>query len=130
MGAVALGAIAFTASPAAAGTVVADPAGGSGTLDTRFRSATTAHPLYITAHDSAADGHHVRVRVQSRTPGGTLTSHPFRKLTSGAGTSQTWTTSLSDDRGILALRIQACIYEKDRRLGCDESSWDYNPAYT
>ncbi|WP_328360873.1 hypothetical protein OG828_24775 [Streptomyces sp. NBC_00457] len=129
VGAAALGALAFTASPASAGTVGASNAGASGSGEFHYTSKTRAEHIYLELIDRAADGHHVRIRVQSLTPNREVTSYAWRSVTTGAGTAGTWLTSLTDTRGIWALRIQACVFEGNTALGCDESSWDGNIYY-
>lgn len=129
VGAAVLGALAFTASPASAGTVGASNAGVSGTGDFHYASKTHADNIYLELTDREADGHHVRLRVQSLTPNREVTNYAWRSVTSGAGTSGTWLTSLKDTRGIWALRIQACVFEGDTALGCEVSSWDGNIYY-
>ncbi|MFC5219193.1 hypothetical protein [Streptomyces coerulescens] len=129
VGAAVLGALAFTASPASAGTVGASNAGVSGSGDFHYASKTYADNIYLEVLDRAADGHHVRIRVQSLTPNREVTSYSWRSVTTGAGTVGTWLTSLKDTRGIWALRVQACVFEGDTALGCDESAWDGNIYY-
>ncbi|MEU5321246.1 hypothetical protein AB0G67_31500 [Streptomyces sp. NPDC021056] len=129
VGAAALGAFAFSVSPAAAGGVGASISGAQGTGDFYYASKTVANKIYLTVTDTAPDGHHVRIRVQSLTPERVVTSYAWRSVTAGYEHSDTWVTSLTDTRGIWALRIQVCVYEKDDQLGCDESSWDGNTYY-
>ncbi|MBE8471412.1 hypothetical protein [Streptomyces justiciae] len=129
VGAAALGALAFSVSPAAAGDVGESISGAKGSGSFYYNSKTVAGDIYLTLTDTAPDGHHVRIRVQSLTPDRVVTSYAWRKVTDGYGTSQTWVTSLTDTRGIWALRIQVCVYEGETQLGCDESDWDGNTYY-
>lgn len=129
VGAATLGALAFSASPALAGGVSKTIPGAYGEADFYYASKTRASDIYMTLLDREPDGHHVRMRVQSLTPNRVVTSYAWRSVTTGAGTSDTWVTSLTDTRGIWALRIQVCVFEKDTALGCDESDWDGNTYY-
>ncbi|MEU8850043.1 hypothetical protein AB0C70_28340 [Streptomyces sp. NPDC048564] len=129
VGAAALGALAFAASPASAGTVGADNGGASGKGDFHYASKTHADNIYLELHDRKADGHHVRIRAQSLTPDRVVTNYAWRSVTAGAGTAGTWVTSLKDNRGIWAMRIQVCVFEGDSALGCEVSAWDGNTYY-
>lgn len=129
VGTAALGAFALSVSPAAAGGVGESISGAQGTADFYYASKTVASDIYLTVTDTAPDGHHVRIRVQSLTPERVVTSYAWRSVTAGYQHSETWVTSLKDTRGIWALRIQVCVYEKDDQLGCGESDWDGNTYY-
>lgn len=129
VGAAALCALAFSASPAAAGGVSETIAGAYGSGDFYYRSKTVVDPIYLKALDREADGHHVRVRAQSLTPERVVTSYAWRSVTTGAGTTGEWVTSLQDTRGVWAMRIQVCVFEGDTALGCDVSDWDGNTYY-
>ncbi|GAA3235572.1 hypothetical protein MTQ10_19315 [Streptomyces sp. XM83C] len=129
VGAATLGAIAFSASPAAAGGVSRTISGAYGAADFYYSSKTYADRIYLTLQDRAPDGHHVRLRVQSQTRDRVLTSYAWRKVTTGYETVGQWVTELKDTRGIWSLRIQVCVFEGDKALGCDVSKWDGNPYY-
>ncbi|MCT7352740.1 hypothetical protein N4P33_11235 [Streptomyces sp. 15-116A] len=129
VGAAALSAIAFSASPAAAGGVSERIPGAYGSGDFYYSSKTKANQIYLKLVDEDADGHHVRIRVQSLTPDRVTTSYAWRSVTTGAGTVGEWVTSLTDTRGIWALRVQVCVFEGSTALGCDESDWDGNTYY-
>ncbi|MET7288599.1 hypothetical protein [Streptomyces sp. NPDC005573] len=129
VGAAALGAVAFAAGPASAGDVGASLPGAWGSATFQYDGKYIADHIYLTLADTAPDGHHVQIRVQSETTSRVVTSYAWRSVTTGADTEQTWVTSLQDNRGIWAMRIQVCVYEGSTQLGCDESSWDGNPAY-
>ncbi|QOV37045.1 hypothetical protein IM697_00790 [Streptomyces ferrugineus] len=129
VGAAALGVLAFSASPASAGDVSRTYGGVYGAASFHYASKTYADHIYLELLDREPDGHHVRLRVQSLTPNRVLTSYAWRKVTTGAGTTGQWVTELTDSRGIWALRIQVCVFEGERALGCDESAWDGNIYY-
>ncbi|MES5819286.1 hypothetical protein [Streptomyces sp. RG80] len=129
LGAATLGALAFSVSPASAGDVAESIPGAQGWGSFYYSSKTVANNIHLQLLDSDADGHHARIRVQSLTPERVVTSYAWRSVTTGAGHSDEWVTSLQDTRGIWALRIQVCVYEKDTQLGCDESDWDGNTYY-
>ncbi|MFF9095393.1 hypothetical protein ACF1AX_19950 [Streptomyces sp. NPDC014802] len=129
IGAAALGALAFAVSPASAGEVSRSMNGAYGSGDFYYSSKTNANRIYLKLQDRAADGHSVRIRVQSLTPNRVLTSYAWRSVTTGAGTTGEWVTSLQDTRGIWALRVQVCVFEDGTALGCAESAWDGNTYY-
>jgi hypothetical protein len=129
VGAAALGAVAFAAGPAAAGDVGASLTGAIGSATFTYDGHYIAPQIYLTLADTRADGHHAQLRVQSVDPNKTVHSYAWHYVYTGADTEQTWPTSLQDNRGIVALRIQVCVAEGSTILGCDESSWDGNPNY-
>jgi hypothetical protein len=129
VGAAAVAAVAFAASPAFAGDVYAQATGSQGWGDFRYNSKTSAYSIQLEVQDIAADGHHVRVRAQSLDPLRNVTSYAWRYNYGGYGTKLGWSTSLTDSGGIWAMRIQVCTYEGDTPLSCDTSSWDGNPYY-
>ncbi|MEU2980659.1 hypothetical protein ABZ678_27825 [Streptomyces hirsutus] len=94
-----------------------------------YASKTNSNEIYLRLVDTRADGHHVRIRVQSLTPNRVVTNYAWRSVTTGADTAGEWVTSLTDSRGIWALRVQVCVFEKDTALGCGESAWDGNTYY-
>ncbi|MFC5953898.1 hypothetical protein ACFP51_05125 [Streptomyces pratens] len=119
----------FSASPAAAGGVSETVYGAYGSGDFYYASKTNSNKIYLKLADSNADGHHVRIRVQSLTPNRVVTSYAWRSVTTGAGTANEWVTSLTDSNGIWALRVQVCVFEKDTAVRCGESAWDGNTYY-
>ncbi|MGW3203032.1 hypothetical protein [Streptomyces sp. NPDC001135] len=129
VGAAAVGAVALATGPAFAGSVGANVYGAQGSGTFRYDGHYIAPQIYLTVADTNKDGHSVGIRVQSLTPDRKVTSYSWHKVYTGASTEQTWPTSLQDNRGIWALRVQVCVFEGDRTLGCDESSWDGNPNY-
>ncbi|MBZ9640081.1 hypothetical protein [Streptomyces sp. PSKA30] len=129
MGAAAVAALAFAASPASAGDVYAEAVGSQGWGDFSYNSRTSAYSIILTVQDTKADGHHVRVRAQSQDPLGNISSYSWRYNYEGYGAKISWSTSLTDSDGIRAMRVQVCTYEGDTPLSCDTSGWDGNPYY-
>jgi hypothetical protein len=129
VGAAVLGALAFSAAPASAGVVKADMGAAYGVGDFRYAHKTYADFIHLELTDLKADGHHVRIRVQSLTPDRETTSYSWRSVTTGYGSQGVWETELRDSRGIWAMRIQVCVFEGNTALGCEESRWDGNTHY-
>ncbi|CAL9470252.1 hypothetical protein [Streptomyces sp. enrichment culture] len=129
VGAAAVAALAFAASPASASDVYAEATGARGWGDFSFKSRTSAYDIQLAVQDTKADGHHVRIRAQSMDPLRNVTSYAWRYNYEGYGATLNWTTSLDDSDGIWAMRIQVCTYEGDTPMSCDTSSWESNPYY-
>ncbi len=129
MGAAAAATLALAASPAFAGDVYARATGSQGWGEFYYNSRTSAYSITLAVQDTAADGHHVRVRAQAEDPLRNISTYPWRSVTGGYGVKGSWATSLTDSRGIWAMRIQVCTFEGDTPLSCDTSPWDGNPYY-
>ncbi|WP_159038105.1 hypothetical protein [Streptomyces sp. WM6386] len=129
MGAAAVAALAFAASPASAADVTASPSGARGWGSFDYNSTTSAYSIHMEVQDTKADGHHVRVRVQSLDALHDVSSYAWRYNYNGYGATLGWNTSLTDSNGIAGLRIQVCTFEGDTPLSCDTSSWDNNPYF-
>ncbi|GAB2607732.1 hypothetical protein GCM10027168_45740 [Streptomyces capparidis] len=129
MGAAAAAALVLSTGTASAGDVYDSTTGSAGWGDFSYASKTHAYSIHLRLRDTAADGHHVRIRVQSLDPTRNVTSYTWRSVTTGYNTEGIWSTSLTDTSGIWALRIQVCTFEGDTALSCATSSWDGNNYY-
>ncbi len=129
VGAAAAATLAFAASPALAGDVYGEASGSRGWGEFYYKSRTNAYSIILAVQDTAADGHHVRVRAQSEDPLRNVTSYAWRYNYGGYGVTANWSTSLTDSNGIWAMRIQVCTFEGDTPISCDTSPWDGNPYY-
>lgn len=66
--------------------------------------------------DTRADGHHVRVRLVTRRSDGTDHAWPWHAVYSGAGTSDSWSTTATDSGGIRLIWQEAAVFEGDTKL--------------
>jgi len=129
VGAAAVAALVLSTGTASAGSVYDRATGSEGWGDFSYASKTYAHSIHLRVRDTAADGHHVRIRVQSLDPTRNVTSYAWRSVTTGHNTEGIWSTSLTDSSGIWALRIQVCTFEGDTAQSCATSGWDGNNYY-
>ena len=72
--------------------------------------------LALELKDTAADAHHVRIRIVSQQHDGKRVNWPWRKNTGGSGTTANWTTTADDDRGLHELGVQVARFEGDTLL--------------
>lgn len=95
--------------------------GGSENLVSR----TFLDDVHLYVKDTRADGHHVRIRLMTRRNDGTTHFWPWRALYSGAGTSDSWSTTATDSGGIRLIQHQVAVYEGDTQLGsCVTEGYD------
>lgn len=66
--------------------------------------------------DTLADGHHVRIRLVSETNNGARVNWPWRQNLDGKGSTKTWTSTASDDRGLYEIGVQVARFEGDTLL--------------
>lgn len=80
--------------------------------------------VYLSLADTAADGHHVKIRFISLSAAGPHTYYPWRSLYDGAGTSQGWSTSAYSAATTAGFAVQAAVYEKDSQIRyCTDYKW-------
>lgn len=72
--------------------------------------------LALELKDTAADAHHVRIRIVSQQHDGKRVNWPWRKNLSGSGTTANWTTTADDARGLHELGVQVARFEGETLL--------------
>ncbi|MFV5992285.1 hypothetical protein ACNPQM_07480 [Streptomyces sp. NPDC056231] len=118
-------AIPVAASPAAAAPVGASCSitGAKGSGSWEFVNANSIKNVNLTVTDTAADGHHVAIRLL--TVDRNLVSHNWtlHHLYDGKGTSHTWTTTATDTRGLKYVYIEVSVMEGSDELAmCNDRS--------
>ena len=116
-----------SASPAAAASYTnKEIPGAYGSLYNIYWPVDTAYEVYfdVKIEDTAADGDHAEARVQSKTPGGAVTSYSWHSA-SGYGTENRFSTYIKDDTVVAAVRIQVCRKGDDLPDICGYSPWVY-----
>ncbi|MEU9912234.1 hypothetical protein [Streptomyces sp. NPDC051001] len=129
-GALACLSIPLVASPAAADSMVTGSCtatGGYGAYTGFFTSSTRVDPLRLRVLDTAADGHHVAIRLVTVENDGDHIAWSFRHYYGGNGGEATWDTYASSSNGIAAVRIQAGVFEGDDLLRLCSSDLKWNP---
>ncbi|MFJ9726322.1 hypothetical protein ACIRP3_26540 [Streptomyces sp. NPDC101209] len=66
--------------------------------------------------DILGDNHHVRIRLVSEQSSGHKVYWPWRKNYDGKGTTKTWTSTASDDRGLFEIGVEVARFEGDELL--------------
>ncbi|MFJ5225477.1 hypothetical protein [Streptomyces sp. NPDC088400] len=80
--------------------------------------------MSISLNDTAADGHHVRVRFLSKNTFGTTKYWAWRSITGGSGTGNAWYTTASDSGGLFDIGVQVARFEGDQMLNsCTDVTW-------
>ncbi|MER5891997.1 hypothetical protein [Streptomyces sp. NPDC001876] len=110
----------LAASPAAAAVTgtscSAKGAFGQGTWT--WNGKNSIRGLNLTVTDTAADGHRVAIRLV--TAGSDLDAHhwSWHHLYAGKGSSDTWSTTAEDSRGLKRVSIEAAVFEgNDHKAG-------------
>jgi hypothetical protein len=109
----------FTAAPASAATLLGrcNTTGASGGITVNdFYGATDEINLSMSVDDTAADGHHVRIRLVTKNHAGTVKYWSWHANYDGQGTSKQWKTYAHEDSGIFDVGIQVARYEGSSRL--------------
>lgn len=119
----------FLGSPsawAATANLTASGTGVTGTGSVTWTSSTHASPVSLTAKDTACDGHDVYVQYKVYRPGGTWYSTE-RRNTTNCGTTTSWSgLYLNDERGIVGVRLHACVDDWGGDT-CFDSAYYDNP---
>ncbi|MEV5316621.1 hypothetical protein AB0K92_02905 [Streptomyces sp. NPDC052687] len=129
-GALACLAVPAMASPAAADTVVADDCsttGVYGTFTANIVSSTKIDPLGMRVLDTAADGHHVAIRLVTTENDGDVVPWSWHRYYGGNGGEDSWFTYASSSAGIAKVRIQAGVFEGTTLLRLCSSPLKDNP---
>lgn len=92
-------------------------AGAQGAGEERPTSRTHLEDVRLAVRDTRADGHHVRVRLVTRRSDGSDHAWPWHAVYSGAGTSDSWSTTATDSGGIRLIWHEVAVFEGDTRLG-------------
>jgi hypothetical protein len=74
-------------------------------------SGATSVPINFIVTDTAADGHHVEIRVVGRTDGGGLITWPWHSVTTGNGTVGIYSSTANYSAGMYDLGIEAGTFE-------------------
>ncbi|WP_406428871.1 hypothetical protein [Streptomyces sp. NBC_01589] len=72
--------------------------------------------LTISLYDTAADGHHARIRLLSQDTFGKTHYWPWRMNYDGSGAGKTWTTTASHTNGLFELGVNVATFEGDTLL--------------
>ncbi|WP_098026905.1 hypothetical protein [Streptomyces sp. st115] len=116
-----------TSASAAYGTVLdAQTTGAYGTASITYGSRTNLSKIEFRSVDLLADGHHARLRLITKRHDGSVANWAWRYNYGGKGAQPTWTTTLSDPRGVAQVRLQVCRGEGDDLLNCAYSRWELN----
>ncbi|MGW3085938.1 hypothetical protein [Streptomyces sp. NPDC001108] len=118
-------AIPATASPAAAEPVGAacSVTGASGSGSWEFVNANSLKNVNLTVKDTAADGHHVAIRLMTVNRSGVSHNWPLHHLYDGKGSSHTWTTTATDTNGIKYAYVEVFLMEGSNDLQmCNDRS--------
>lgn len=70
----------------------------------------------FTLSDIEPDGHHARIRLISKQHNNARKNWPWRKNTTGSGTTKTWRSSASDSAGLFEIGVQVARFEGNRLL--------------
>lgn len=129
-GALACLSIPLVASPAAAdemATGSCTATGAYGAYTGFFVSATKVSPLRLRVDDTAADGHHVAVRLVTVEADGDHKAWSWHHFYGTTGESTTFDTSASSTNGIAAVRVQAGAFEGNSLESICSSPLKYSP---
>lgn len=120
--------VATTSSASAAyGAVLsAETTGAYGDAYITYGSKTYLSKIEFRSVDLLADGHHARLRLNTKRSDGSVANWAWRYNYGGKGAQPEWTTTLSDSRGITQVRLQVCRAEGDDILNCAYSGWKLN----
>ncbi|MCX5429994.1 hypothetical protein OHU11_20190 [Streptomyces sp. NBC_00257] len=69
--------------------------------------------LSINLYDTAADGHHSRIRLVSKDTFGNRHNWPWRMNYDGQGNGKTWKTTASHTNGLFDLGVDVATFEGD-----------------
>ncbi|MEE1771631.1 hypothetical protein PUR34_26630 [Streptomyces sp. JV185] len=111
----------------------ANPAQAASSVDTSLRGCSTAGSsgsikienwtgpgatvkLTISLYDTAADGHHSRIRLVSKDTFGKIHNWSWRMNYDGQGNGKTWTTTASHTNGLFELGVNVATFEGDTML--------------
>ncbi|WP_406368213.1 hypothetical protein [Streptomyces sp. NBC_01546] len=111
-------ATAGTAQAESRGTISCSTTGAEGEVNwSHWASDYSSIDLGLHVIDTAADGHHVKVRFVSENLGHVRTYWPWRSFYDGSGAGQAWYTSAQNGRnGIYILGMQVARYEGNTML--------------
>ncbi|MFE5406312.1 hypothetical protein ACFQ9Z_34260 [Streptomyces sp. NPDC056580] len=113
-------------SPAFAVAAGCTATGVSGTVNVDgYTAGSHNYPyVYLSLADTAADGHHVRIRFISLSAAGPHTYYPWHALYDGNGTSTGWSTSAYSAATTAGFAVQAAVYEGDDQIRyCTDYKW-------
>lgn len=116
------------ASAATTGTASCSTTGARGSVGVTYPTGEIApyleHKLAMSVSDTSADGHHVRIRFISKPVGNTGTTYwKWHSLTSGSGTSLTFSTTAQSSYGIAQAGVQVARFEGNTLLNSC-TAWD------
>ncbi|MET4644504.1 hypothetical protein ABID95_004253 [Streptomyces atratus] len=108
------------ASPAqASSTLYCSTTGASGaiTVNDYYANTTESFGVILSVTDQPpGDGHHVRIRLIGKGPGGTRVNWPWHYNYDGADTTKTWSSSAQYSAGLADFGLQVARYEGDTYL--------------
>jgi hypothetical protein len=114
-------------SPANAADVAGCVATGvSGTVHVDgYKAGSHNYPyVYLSLADTAADGHHVRIRFISLSMAGPHHYYPWHALYGGKGDAKGWSTSAYSAATTAGFAVQAAVYEGDNQIRyCTDYKW-------
>lgn len=112
--------LALTASPAQAVPVynaACSTTGASGNVSiSDWHQPTATVGVVFSLTDTKADGHHARIRILSKRYDGSVKRWRWRKNVDGAGETNYWGSSASDDNGLFEIGVQVARFEGDTLL--------------
>ncbi|AQU67592.1 hypothetical protein [Streptomyces niveus] len=103
--------------------------GASGSGSWVFAGRTQLNSVTLRITDTAADGHHVAIQLQTVQGSGSSHLWPLHHEYGGKGASHTWNTTATDSRGIKYAYIEAFVMEGNSVIrSCGDRSIT-NPYY-
>ncbi len=116
-----------TSASAAYGTVLsAETTGAFGDVYITYKSHTNLSRVDFRSVDLLADGHHARLRLNTKRDDGSVANWAWRYNYGGKGAQLTWESTLNDPRGVAQVRLQVCRGEGNDILNCAYSKWERN----
>ncbi|MER7807377.1 hypothetical protein [Streptomyces sp900116325] len=109
----------MTASSAQASTTLyCDTTGASGaiTVNNYYANTTESFGVILSVPDLLGDGHHARIRLIGKGPGGTRVNWPWHYNYDGADTTKAWSSSAQYSAGLADFGLQVARYEGDTYL--------------
>ncbi|WP_327129897.1 hypothetical protein [Streptomyces sp. NBC_01727] len=91
-------------------------ASGAVTVNGYEGNITKSFGVILAVHDGAADGHHVRIRLVGKGPGGTPVNWAWHYNYDGEGTTLSWNTTAQYSSGLADVGLQVARYEGDTYL--------------
>lgn len=106
------------------------PGGGAGgTLNWGYTGKTKLGVVVLGAHDVAADGAWVRVRLDIVTGSGKRVTYGWHANRDGSGTSKRWKSYASESSGIVSARVEVQKIKGASPVSSCYSAKAYNPYY-